>query len=112
MVDCGGCRPLECVLVLPGWPLSSLHCTALPLYHPPTHRREDLLRAVEEHQVIIIVGETGSGKTTQIPQYLYEAGYGAMGKIGCTQPRCGGLVRGGVCRAASSAAETVQCIGD
>lgn len=49
--------------------------------------REDLLRAVEEHQVIIIVGETGSGKTTQIPQYLCEAGYGKAGKIGCTQPR-------------------------
>ncbi|PSC75579.1 pre-mRNA-splicing factor ATP-dependent RNA helicase DHX16 [Micractinium conductrix] len=49
--------------------------------------RDDLLKAVEEHQVIIIVGETGSGKTTQIPQYLYEAGYGKLGKIGCTQPR-------------------------
>jgi pre-mRNA-splicing factor ATP-dependent RNA helicase DHX16 len=49
--------------------------------------REELLKAVEEHQIIIIVGETGSGKTTQIPQYLYEAGYGKIGKIGCTQPR-------------------------
>ncbi|EFN51356.1 hypothetical protein CHLNCDRAFT_59259 [Chlorella variabilis] len=49
--------------------------------------RADLLRAVEAHQVIIIVGETGSGKTTQIPQYLYEAGYGKLGRIGCTQPR-------------------------
>jgi len=49
--------------------------------------REELLAAIEEHQVIIIVGETGSGKTTQIPQYLYEAGYGKRGKIGCTQPR-------------------------
>lgn len=49
--------------------------------------RDELLKAVEEHQIIIIVGETGSGKTTQIPQYLYEAGYGKLGKIGCTQPR-------------------------
>ncbi|KAL6774279.1 hypothetical protein ACKKBG_A24410 [Auxenochlorella protothecoides x Auxenochlorella symbiontica] len=49
--------------------------------------REDLLKAIAEHQVLIIVGETGSGKTTQIPQYLYEAGYGKAGKIGCTQPR-------------------------
>lgn len=35
---------------------------------PSLPRRDDLLKAVEEHQVIIIVGETGSGKTTQIPQ--------------------------------------------
>lgn len=49
--------------------------------------RDELLKAVESHQVIIIVGETGSGKTTQIPQYLHEAGYSKLGKIGCTQPR-------------------------
>lgn len=49
--------------------------------------REQLLAAVEAHQVIIIVGETGSGKTTQIPQYLHEAGFSKAGKIGCTQPR-------------------------
>jgi pre-mRNA-splicing factor ATP-dependent RNA helicase DHX16 len=45
-----------------------------------------LIQAVRDHQVLIIVGETGSGKTTQIPQYLY--GYCRDGmKIGCTQPR-------------------------
>jgi pre-mRNA-splicing factor ATP-dependent RNA helicase DHX16 len=49
--------------------------------------REELLAAVDKFQVLIIVGETGSGKTTQIPQYLLEAGYGKRGKIGCTQPR-------------------------
>ncbi|KAF5779486.1 putative RNA helicase [Helianthus annuus] len=49
--------------------------------------RESLLKAVEAHQVLIIVGETGSGKTTQIPQYLHEAGYTKRGMIGCTQPR-------------------------
>ncbi|KND01288.1 uncharacterized protein SPPG_03097 [Spizellomyces punctatus DAOM BR117] len=49
--------------------------------------REELLSAVEQFQVLIIVGETGSGKTTQIPQYLHEAGYTKKGKIGCTQPR-------------------------
>lgn len=50
--------------------------------------REDLLEAIADHQVLIIEGETGSGKTTQIPQYLYEAGYTSNKmKIGCTQPR-------------------------
>ena len=38
-------------------------------------------------QVVVIVGETGSGKTTQIPQYLHEHGYTKRGMIGCTQPR-------------------------
>ncbi|KAH6765458.1 RNA helicase family protein [Perilla frutescens var. hirtella] len=55
----------------------------LPIYP----YREQLLKAVNDHQVIVIVGETGSGKTTQIPQYLHEAGYSQRGKIGCTQPR-------------------------
>ncbi|KAK2715119.1 pre-mRNA-splicing factor ATP-dependent RNA helicase DHX16-like [Artemia franciscana] len=50
--------------------------------------REDLLKAIEDHQILIIEGETGSGKTTQIPQYLYEHGFTKDGKkIGCTQPR-------------------------
>jgi HrpA-like RNA helicase len=37
--------------------------------------------------VLIVIGETGSGKTTQMTQYLAEAGYATKGKIGCTQPR-------------------------
>eukprot|EP01134_Creolimax_fragrantissima_P004513 CFRG4513T1 len=50
--------------------------------------REDFVQAVRDHQVLIIVGETGSGKTTQLPQYLYEEGFCDEGKtIGCTQPR-------------------------
>ncbi|XP_029727278.2 pre-mRNA-splicing factor ATP-dependent RNA helicase DHX16 [Aedes albopictus] len=50
--------------------------------------KEDLIAAIKEHQILIIEGETGSGKTTQIPQYLYEAGFTNDGKkIGCTQPR-------------------------
>ena len=50
--------------------------------------RQQFLDAVQQYQVLVIEGETGSGKTTQLPQYLYEAGYCRDGmKIGCTQPR-------------------------
>ncbi|KAH3665833.1 hypothetical protein OGAPHI_004021 [Ogataea philodendri] len=57
---------------------------SLPVYQ----YRDELIKAVQEHQVLIVVGETGSGKTTQLPQYLHEAGFTKDGKkIGCTQPR-------------------------
>lgn len=49
--------------------------------------REEFLSAVKTNQVLILCGETGSGKTTQLPQYLHEVGYSKLGKIGCTQPR-------------------------
>ena len=49
--------------------------------------REDFLRVLRDNQVVICVGETGSGKTTQLTQFLYEEGYGEKGLIGCTQPR-------------------------
>ncbi|KAM7026324.1 pre-mRNA-splicing factor ATP-dependent RNA helicase DHX16 [Acridotheres tristis] len=50
--------------------------------------RDELVAAVGQHQVLVIEGETGSGKTTQIPQYLHEEGYTRGGmKIGVTQPR-------------------------
>ncbi|KAH9828688.1 P-loop containing nucleoside triphosphate hydrolase protein [Rhodofomes roseus] len=56
---------------------------SLPIYK----LREQLIQAVRNHQVIIVVGDTGSGKTTQMTQYLAEAGFADKGKIGCTQPR-------------------------
>jgi pre-mRNA-splicing factor ATP-dependent RNA helicase DHX16 len=40
-----------------------------------------------DNRILIVIGETGSGKTTQITQYLHEAGFTKRGKIGCTQPR-------------------------
>ena len=51
--------------------------------------QSDLLEAVAANQIVVIEGETGSGKTTQIPQFLVEVGYATPGKscVGCTQPR-------------------------
>lgn len=49
--------------------------------------RDELLVSIRDHNILIVVGETGSGKTTQIPQYLHEIGYTRAGKIGITQPR-------------------------
>lgn len=57
---------------------------SLPIYQ----YRDEFLAALEQYQILVIVGETGSGKTTQLPQYLHEAGYTKDGlKVGCTQPR-------------------------
>lgn len=61
-----------------------LQRTFLPVFSV----RSKLLRTIAENQVIIVVGETGSGKTTQLTQYLHEEGYTHEKKvIGCTQPR-------------------------
>ena len=64
-------------------------CPALryPRELPIVARRQDIVRAIIDNQVVIISGETGCGKSTQIPKMCLEAGRGAVGKIGCTQPR-------------------------
>lgn len=56
-------------------------------YLPAFAVRQELLRIIRENSIVIIVGETGSGKTTQLTQYLHEDGYSKYGMIGCTQPR-------------------------
>ena len=56
-------------------------------YLPIFSVRDELINVVRENQIVIIVGETGSGKTTQLTQYLNEAGLTKNGMIGCTQPR-------------------------
>lgn len=67
--------------------------------------REHLTNSVREHQILIVVGETGSGKTTQTTQYLAEAGFANSGIIGCTQPR-----RVAAMSVAKRVAEEVGCV--
>ncbi len=54
---------------------------------PVSGRREDLLAAIRDHQVVVVAGETGSGKTTQLPKLCLELGRGVRGAIAHTQPR-------------------------
>lgn len=56
-------------------------------YLPAYACRQEMLRIIRDNQVVIVVGETGSGKTTQLTQYLHEDGYTKYGAVGCTQPR-------------------------
>lgn len=54
---------------------------------PVTERRDDIARVIQQHQVVIVAGETGSGKTTQLPKICLMLGRGSCGLIGHTQPR-------------------------
>src|SRR5580693_6826502 len=62
-----------------------------PIAYPPelpvSQRKDEIAEAIRDHQVVIIAGETGSGKTTQIPKICLELGRGVAGQIGHTQPR-------------------------
>lgn len=66
--------------------------TSLPIIHlnedlPVSGQADRLIKAIQDHQVIIMAGETGSGKTTQLPKIAMLAGRGVTGQIGHTQPR-------------------------
>ena len=54
---------------------------------PVTERADEIRKALAEHQVVVVCGETGSGKTTQLPKICMQAGLGLRGRIGHTQPR-------------------------
>ena len=54
---------------------------------PVSARRDEIARAIRDHQVVIVSGETGSGKTTQLPKICMQLGRGVVGMIGHTQPR-------------------------
>src|ERR671933_262333 len=60
---------------------------AYPPELPVSARRDDLRAAIRDHQVVVVAGETGSGKTTQLPKVCLELGRGVRGAIAHTQPR-------------------------
>jgi ATP-dependent helicase HrpA len=60
---------------------------AFPPELPITERIIDIANAIDAHRVVIVAGETGSGKTTQLPKICLAMGRGVAGQIGCTQPR-------------------------
>ena len=66
---------------------NNLPTPAYPDELPVSERRQEILEAIQQHQVVIVAGETGSGKTTQLPKICLEAGRGIDGLIGHTQPR-------------------------
>ncbi|KAL3683209.1 hypothetical protein R1sor_001231 [Riccia sorocarpa] len=85
-------RPVFCLRS--DWTWSQLHfiiqreCYRLKAQLPLYARRTEIISHVDSDQVVVLVGETGSGKSTQLVQYLYDAGYAGRGKsIVCTQPR-------------------------
>ncbi|HAD48448.1 MAG TPA: hypothetical protein DCF92_06455, partial [Idiomarina sp.] len=57
-----------------------------PQQLPVAQQRDEIKSAIKNNQVVVIAGETGSGKTTQLPKMLLELGYGRRGVIGHTQP--------------------------
>ena len=67
--------------------LDSLSAIEFPADLPVVQKRADLARAISENQVVIVCGETGSGKTTQLPKICLTLGRGVLGCIGHTQPR-------------------------
>ncbi|HHM04208.1 MAG TPA: ATP-dependent RNA helicase HrpA [Gammaproteobacteria bacterium] len=66
---------------------AALPAPTFPAELPVSQKREAIARAITDHQVVIICGETGSGKTTQLPKICLELGRGVTGYIGHTQPR-------------------------
>ncbi|MYS11409.1 DEAD/DEAH box helicase, partial [Streptomyces sp. SID6041] len=66
---------------------SRVPAVTYPEQLPVSQKKDEILEAIRDHQVVIVAGETGSGKTTQIPKICLELGRGVRGMIGHTQPR-------------------------
>ncbi len=83
---------------------SRVPAVSYPEALPVSQKKEEIARAIREHQVVIVAGETGSGKTTQLPKICLEVGRGREGFIGHTQPR-----RLAARSVAARIAEEMQC---
>ncbi len=66
---------------------ASVPAVSYPAELPVSQRKDDIAATIRDHQVVIVAGETGSGKTTQLPKICLELGRGVTGQIGHTQPR-------------------------
>ena len=84
-------RELEAAVTAAERRLETRRASVPPLSYPAalpvSERRDDIVAAINEHQVIVVAGETGSGKSTQLPKLCLEAGRGVRGVVGHTQPR-------------------------
>src|ERR1700755_3132758 len=67
--------------------IASVPPITYPAALPVSQRKDDIAAAIRDHQVVVVAGETGSGKTTQLPKICLELGRGVRGQIGHTQPR-------------------------
>ena len=79
----GGHRRADTVATVSDTPLELNYPAQLPI----TERRAEIVAALRDHRVVVVAGETGSGKSTQLPKLCLEAGRGVNGMIGHTQPR-------------------------
>lgn len=86
-----GVRELTARITRSEQAVSTRMATPIRIAYPPelpvSEKRDDILEALTHHQVVIMAGETGSGKTTQLPKLCLELGLGQRGLIGHTQPR-------------------------
>lgn len=79
-------RIIEPIAERLGMPMDKV-IVSINCYANATDSFDRLMALIREHNVVIIVGETGSGKTTQLTQYMHEEGYTKTGMVSCTQPR-------------------------
>src|SRR5499427_9266139 len=92
MLECGfPFRAMETATLTPSLaelsPRTRLPTVSYPPQLPVSQRKDEIAAAIRDNQVVIVAGETGSGKTTQLPKICLELGRGVAGQIGHTQPR-------------------------